>query len=571
MGRKKLGELFVDLKLLTEEQLEHALSGASQSHMKIGQFLVQKGLVDGGQLIDVLCQQLKVEKYHQDAYPLDDSLASMIPFEIAQKHQVVPLNKSCRLLSLAMVDPMDIKALDSIEGLIDTEVEPVICTESEISQLINNMYSPRSRIGSGVLENEESDTETVDNEIEGENGRDEDVQVTEEMADEPTVVRLVNRILDQAVREGASDIHISPQKDSIQLRFRLDGKLHDMKDLPKTLFQTIVARLKILSKMDITLTRVPQDGRFTLRVHNKEINVRVSSVPLIYGENIVMRMLDMSTQIYSLDRLGMNVNDENIMREMVHKPHGMILSAGPAGSGKSTTLYAMLNEINKPDINIITLEDPVEYRIDNIRQIQLNIKAGMTFANGLKSVLRQDPDVIMIGEIRDRETANIAVQAALTGHRVLSTVHTNDSAGAVTRLTDMGIEFFLISSVLLVTFSQRLVRTICEKCKEPYKPPKEVLVTWGLDKVENANFQRGKGCNQCMNSGYKGRTAIFEILVNDEMIKKMIAQKKTPLEITNEAVAAGKLKTLREAAIDKVINGITTIEEAASVVMLRDG
>ena len=566
MGRKKLGEIFMDLKLLTDEQLNHALSGASQNHMKIGQFLVQNGIVEGGQLIDALCQQLKVVKYNPDIYPLDDSLASMIPFEISQKHQVVPLSKCGRLISLAMVDPMDIKALDSVEGLIDAEVEPVICTEGEISQLINNMYSPRSRIG-GVLKNEESDTETVDNKIEGENGLDEDVQVTEEMADEPTVVRLVNRILDQAVREGASDIHISPQKDSVQLRFRLDGKLHDMQDLPKTLFQSLVARLKVLSKMDITLTRVPQDGRFTLRVHKKEINVRVSSVPLIYGENMVLRMLDMSAQIYSLDRLGMNVSDENIMREMVNKPHGMILSAGPAGSGKSTTLYALLNEINKPDINIITLEDPVEYRIDNIRQIQLNNKAGMTFANGLKSVLRQDPDVIMVGEIRDRETANIAVQAALTGHRVLSTVHTNDSAGAVTRLTDMGIEFFLISSVLLVTFSQRLVRTICEHCKEPYKPPKEVLVAWGLDKVENANFQHGKGCNQCMNSGYKGRTAIFEILVNDDMIKTMIAQKKTPLEITNEAVAAGKLITLKEAAINKVINGITTIEDAASVVM----
>jgi type IV pilus assembly protein PilB len=566
MGRKKLGEIFMDLKLLTDEQLNHALSGASQNHMKIGQFLVQNGIVEGGQLIDALCRQLKVVKYSPDIYPLDDSLASMIPFEISQKHQVVPLSKCGRLISLAMVDPMDIKALDSVEGLIDAEVEPVICTEGEISQLINNMYSPRSRIG-GVLENEESDTETVDNKIEGENGLDEDVRVTEEMADEPTVVRLVNRILDQAVREGASDVHISPQKNSIQLRFRLDGKLHDMQDLPKTLFQSLVARLKVLSKMDITLTRVPQDGRFTLRVHKKEINVRVSSVPLIYGENIVLRLLDMSTQIYSLDRLGMNVSDENIMREMVNKPHGMILSAGPAGSGKSTTLYALLNEINKPDINIITLEDPVEYRIDNIRQIQLNNKAGMTFANGLKSVLRQDPDVIMVGEIRDRETANIAVQAALTGHRVLSTVHTNDSAGAVTRLTDMGIEFFLISSVLLVTFSQRLVRTICEHCKEPYKPPKEVLVAWGLDKVENANFQHGKGCNQCMNSGYKGRTAIFEILVNDDMIKTMIAQKKTPLEITNEAVAAGKLITLKEAAIDKVINGITTIEDAASVVM----
>ena len=565
MAKQMLGKMFVDHKILTDEQLKYALTEASKDQLKLGQFLVKNSIVEGDILIDMLCKQLKVEKFRADEYPLDESLAGVIPFEIAQKHHVVPLNRCGRIIKLAMVDPMDIVALDSVENLIDEEVEPVICTDNEISQLINDMYSTRSRI-SDVLEDRDSETKITHDKKE-EKVDDEDIQITEEMADEPIVVRLVNRILDQAVREGASDIHISPLKDLVQLSFRLDGKLHDMQELPKNLFHSIIARLKILSKMDITLTRVPQDGRFTLKVQDKEINVRTSCVPLIHGENMVLRILDMDAPIYSLDLLGMSANEEHIMRDMINKPHGMILSAGPAGSGKSTSLYAMLNEINKPDINIITLEDPVEYRSDHIRQIQLNVKAGMTFANGLKSVLRQDPDVIMVGEIRDRETANIAVQAALTGHRVFSTVHTNDSASAVTRLIDMGIEFFLISSVLLVTFSQRLVRVICEHCKEPYRPPKEILVACGIDKGEDLNFQRGKGCSKCMNSGYKGRTPIFEILVNDEMVKKMILQKKSPLEITNEAVAAGKLITLKDAAIKKVISGVTTVEEIASVVM----
>ena len=563
VAKKRLGEMLIDNKLLTDEQVKQALE-QKDNRLKLGQFLIQQGVIKEDQLIDLLSQQLKIEKYHPDTYPSDDNLSGMIPFDIAQKYHVSPLRKRGRLMLLAMVDPLDIKALDSIEALINAEVEPVICTEREINQLINSLYSTRSRIG-GVLEDMETGTEM---EEDVKQQMTEDVQVTEEMADEPTVVRLVNRIFDQAVREGASDIHISPQHSDVQLRFRIDGKLHEMQALPKSMFPPIVARLKILSNMDITVTRVPQDGRFTLKINNKEINVRVSSIPLIHGENIVLRLLDMSTHIYTLDQLGMISNDVDKMKKLIHKTHGMILSTGPTGSGKSTSLYALLNEINKPDINIITLEDPVEYRINNIRQIQLNEKAGMTFANGLKSVLRQDPDVIMVGEIRDRETANIAVQAALTGHRVLSTIHTNDAAGAIARLMDMGVEFFLISSVLLVTFSQRLVRTICPYCKESYRPPEEVLIEWGLDKVENVNFQRGKGCPQCMETGYKGRTGIFEVLINDEMIQEMISQKKSPMEITREAVAARKLITLKDDAASKIVNGITTLEEAASVIML---
>lgn len=303
-------------------------------------------------------------------------------------------------------------------------------------------------------------------------------------------------------------------------------------------------------------------------MENKEINVRVSSIPTIYGENLVLRLLDMGAGVYSLDRLGMVKEDRDKIDSIINKPYGMILSTGPTGSGKSTTIYAILNELNRPDCNIMTLEDPVEYRIDNIRQIQLNRKAGMSFASGLRTILRQDPDIIMVGEIRDPETAAIAVQAAQTGHRVLSTVHTNDAAGAISRFIDMDVEPFLISSVLLATFAQRLVRTICPYCKERYQPPKEALIAVGLDGVQDAGFQRGRGCSQCLNTGYKGRTGIFEVLINDEMIQHMILERRSAQEITREAKRSGRLRTLQEDAAGKVLQGITTLEEAATAVMM---
>jgi type IV pilus assembly protein PilB len=388
------------------------------------------------------------------------------------------------------------------------------------------------------------------------------------MAGEAPVIRLVNSIFSQAIREGASDVHISPQQNTIQVRFRIDGKLHEVPSPPKSLFLPIVARLKILANMDITVSRVPQDGRFTLKMERKEINVRVSSMPTIYGENVVLRLLDMSSGVYSLDRLGMVKPDRVKLETMMRKAYGMILSTGPTGSGKSTSLYAILNDLNQTDTNIITLEDPVEYRINNIRQVQLNRKAGMTFAGGLRSILRQDPDIIMVGEIRDSETAAISIQAAQTGHRLLSTLHTNDAAGAITRFVDMGVEPFLVASALLVSFAQRLVRTICPYCVEAYTPAKTALTAWGLEGAKNANFQRGKGCYQCMNTGYKGRTGIFEVLVNDEKIQEMILQRRSAQDITRAAVAAGKLRTLKEDAAGKVLQGVTTLEEAASAVMV---
>ena len=465
---------------------------------------------------------------------------------------------------VALADPLELTILDTIEKVSGMEVEPVICSEAEINQLINAMYGMQSDLGD-IIGNME-----VDSASEGETEVKDEVQVSslQDMAGEALVVRLTNSIFAQAVRDKASDIHISPQKNTVQLRYRIDGKLIEMPSPPKTLFLSVIARVKILANMDITVSRVPQDGRFTLKIENKEINVRVSSIPTIHGENIVMRLLDMGAGIYTLNHLGMDEEDMAKIESMCNKPYGMILSTGPTGSGKSTSLYAILNAINKPDINIITLEDPVEYRINDIRQVQLNRKAGMTFASGLRSILRQDPDVIMVGEIRDAETAAVAVQAAQTGHRLLSTVHTNDAAGVITRFIDMGIEPFLISSVLIVSFAQRLVRTVCPYCTETYAPSVKALANFGIspENAKEANFRRGRGCSQCKNTGYRGRTGIFEVLAIDEMIQDMIIKQRPSPEITRAAVVAGKLKTLKEDAAQKVMKGITTLEEAASAV-----
>lgn len=565
-AQKKLGEILIEGGLLTQEQLRQALISKKNTQLKLGEFLVRQGILSESQLIDFLSEQLKIEKYHPEKYPLDLSLANIIPAEIAQKHHVVPLVRKANLLTIGVTDPLDIRALDTVEAVTNIEVEPVICADQQLNQLIGSLYGAYSDLDD-VLESIQQ-VKFGEADIEVEKGS-EDVQVSslQDMAEEAPIVRLANSILSQAVRERASDVHISPEKDYIQVRFRVDGKLHEVPVPPKSMFLPIVSRFKILANMDIAVSRIPQDGRFTVKTQNRDINIRASTIPTIHGENLVLRLLDSSGGIYSLDQLGMYHGDRKKIESLIVKPFGMILSTGPTGSGKTTSLYSILRRINKPDVNIITLEDPVEYRIEKIRQVQLNRRAGMTFASGLRSILRQDPDVIMVGEIRDAETATIAVQSALTGHRVLSTVHTNDAAGAITRLLDMGMEPFLVSSVLLVSFAQRLVRRICPNCAEPYMPPKEALAQFGMDGLEDANFQRGKGCFNCFNTGYKGRTGIFEVLVIDEMIEEMVLKRRSAQEITRAAQKTGRLRTLKEDAADKVKRGITTLEEAASAVM----
>jgi len=566
-ARKKLGEILVEGGLLTQKQLEEALPFQKKSNLKLGQFLVREGIVSESQIVDLVSNQLRLEKYRPDKYTIDVDLANLLPADIAHKYQAAPLQKNGLLLTIAMMDPLDINALDAIEVYTNCEVEAIICTEQQLNQLLNSLYGTYAGIG-GVLEDMEE--MEIDKSTEEKASITEDVEVSslQGMAEEAPVVRLVNSILSQGVREGASDIHISPEKESVQVRFRVDGRLHEVPAPPKSMFLPIISRLKILANMDIAVSRIPQDGRFTVKMKNKDINIRASTIPSIYGENLVMRLLDTSTSIYSLERLGMNEKDCQKLESMIEKPHGMILSTGPTGSGKSTSLYSILKKINQPDINIITVEDPVEYRIEKIRQVQLNRKAGMTFASGLRSILRQDPDVIMVGEIRDSETANIAVQAALTGHRVLSTLHTNDSPGAITRFVDMGIEPFLVASVMIVSFAQRLIRTVCPSCKTSYQPAPEALKFWGLDNVENANFQQGKGCFSCMHSGYKGRTGVYEVLVIDDFVQDLILKRASAHEITRAVKEVSEFTTLKDNAAEKVIQGITSLEEAASAVMV---
>jgi type IV pilus assembly protein PilB len=562
--------MLIDAEVLSDEQLRHFLGEQKKTGLKLGKLLIQQGILSENQMVDLLSEQLKIEKYHPDKYPVDLNLAQVFAADIAQKSQVAPLKKKGRLLTIAMTDPMDINALDHIESLTNEEVETVVCTEREINQLIGQIYGMQSGLG-GVLESLEEMKFDSGIDMEAAAEYTDDLQVSTSsimgMAEEAPIVRLVNSIISQAVREGASDIHISPQMKNVQVRFRIDGRLHEVPAPPKQMFLPIISRIKILANMDIATSRIPQDGRFTVKMENKEINVRVSSIPTIYGENLVLRLLDMGAGVYSLDRLGMEKEDRDKVDSIINKPYGMILSSGPTGSGKSTSLYAIIREINRPDIHIITLEDPVEYRVEKVRQVQLNRKAGMTFASGLRSILRQDPDVIMVGEIRDGETASISVQAALTGHRVLSTVHTNDAAGAITRLIDMGIERFLVSSVLLATFAQRLVRTICPYCMERYQPNEKVIAAWGFE-IDTANFHRGRGCPACMGTGYRGRTGIFEIVVNDEEVQDMILRGVSAQEISRILKQTGKLRTLRDDAMSKVASGITTIEEASAAVMV---
>jgi type IV pilus assembly protein PilB len=563
--KKRLGEILVEGGLLNRQQLEEALPYQKKSGLKLGQFLVREGIVSESQIVDMVSNQLGLKKYSADRYRVDNDLSNVIPADLAFRYQAAPLKKNGLLLTVAMTDPMDINAVDAIEVHTNNEVETVICTEQDLNQLLSTLYGTYSGIG-GVLE--DMDDMQYDKENEKTQGT-EDIEVSslQGMAEEAPVVRLVNSILSQGVREGASDVHISPEKDFVQVRFRVDGKLHEVPAPPKSMFLPIISRLKILANMDISVSRIPQDGRFTVKMKNKEINIRASTIPSIYGENMVLRLLDTSSGVYSLERLGMSGRDRAKIVSVISRPYGMILSTGPTGSGKSTSLYSILKAINKPEVNIITVEDPVEYRIEKICQVQLNRKAGMTFADGLRSILRQDPDVIMVGEIRDTETATIAVQAALTGHKVLSTLHTNDAAGAITRFIDMGIEPFLVASTMIASFAQRLVRTVCPQCKQPFEPAREALDFWGIHDMSRANFQSGAGCFNCMQTGYKGRTGIYEVLLIEEEIQQLIIKKESSHEITRTARKTEHFTTLKEDAADKILRGLTTFDEAASAVL----
>jgi type IV pilus assembly protein PilB len=561
--RKRLGDMLVEAGLITEPQLKEALREQKKAGVKLGEYLINRGVVREQQIYDVISRQLNIEKFLPEKYPIDSSLAALLPQDFARRNKVAPLRRQGSLLTVAMPDPLDLNTLDDLEILTNLEVEPVICTQRELTELIYSIYGSSTQLGDALRDLDDEDAIFEDQDPA------EAVALSslQDMAEEAPIIRLVNSILAQAVRENASDIHISPEKTIVHLRFRVDGKLREIPAPPRNVFLPIVSRLKILSGMDISVSRMPQDGRFSFTLDNREVHVRVSSLPTIHGENLVLRLLHRSGQIMTLDDLGMIEQDRGKLLEAIERPYGMILATGPTGSGKSSSLYALLKQMNQPDINIITLEDPVEFRVDKIRQVQLNRRAGMTFASGLRSILRQDPDVIMVGEIRDAETAEIAVQAALTGHKLLSTLHTNNAAGAVTRLMEMDVEPFLVASTLLVVVAQRLVRKICPFCKEAYDPPKPILEALGLARTEKITFFRGQGCSRCNQIGYQGRTGVYEVLTVDDEVQEMILQRQSAREIFLSQVKSGKLRPLVRDAAVKVAKGITTAEEAASNVL----
>jgi len=483
---------------------------------------------------------------------------------MARKFNLVPIKVERSVLYVATADPESINRLDQVERVAMLEVEPVFCTKAELEELMAGQYGVQSHLGDmlGII-----DELSVQSGDETEEGIDL-AGALQSAVQEAPVVRLVNQILAQAVRERASDIHLSPMKNTIQMRYRIDGELREFPTPPKSVFLTVLSRLKLLANMDITITRIPQDGRFSFVLDGKEINVRASTLPTIHGENLVLRLLMRSSRGSNMDELGVSDEDRRKLQKGMDRPFGMILATGPTGSGKTTLLYAVLRQLDQPGVNIITLEDPVEYRIETIRQVQLNIRAGMTFASGLRAILRQDPDIIMVGEIRDSETAGIAVQSALTGHQVLSTVHTNSACQALTRLMEMGIEPFLVASTLAVVVGQRLVRRICPKCKEPYTPPKELVSVFEMQHLKDVVFMRGKGCPDCNGLGYAGRVGVYEVLYVDDLVQDLILRQASAREIEQAAVEAGNFSTLKMDALSKVVAGLTTIEEAASIAFL---
>ena len=552
----RLGEQLVLKGILTEEALENALSAAKAANMKLGEYLTSHGIVPEEDILKALSEQLNFPLYNPDEFPLDTHLKDLVPQDVARENRLVPLTFEEGVLYCALLDPNNFRALDTVEETCRCQVEPVLCTKADFVRLFSAVYGEYSAFSEMLGE--------IDADTAPDAGRADEEVITNNAVDDVPVIRLVNLILSEGVKVGASDIHINPEKTTVNVRYRVEGMLRKASEVPLKLAPSVVSRIKIMGNMDISETRLPQDGRFTIKVEGHEINVRVSSIPTTYGENVVMRLLDMSAQrIYELPKLGMGPEDYKLVTQAAHKPYGMILSTGPTGSGKSSSLYAIIKLVNRDEVNIMTLEDPVEYRMAGVRQVQLNVKAGMTFSSGLRAILRQDPDILMVGEIRDRETAHIAVQAALTGHLVLSTLHTNDALSAVNRLVDMGVEPYLVASVLLCSFAQRLVRCVCPHCREQYQPSTGLLHVFGLT-PEDGPFFHGKGCPRCGGTGYMGRTAIFEVFPMLDELQEMVTAGKSKQEIYRRARELG-IRTMADDAAKKIRAGITTAEEAIRV------
>jgi len=558
---RRLLDVLMDEGRLDEASLEEDLRLLSKEDDRaFGEALVQRGILTREDLARAWAELMAIPFWPRlEARGVDGQIISQIPIHFARKHHLVPVKQENGDLWVAIADPLGLEPLDAVRVRTGMKIRPVISLKEEILRTINRVYHESADSAEQVL----ADLEEVGA------GRslaelEESEDLLESSADAP-VIKLVNTILSEAVRVRASDIHIEPYQKELKIRYRVDGVLYNSITPSRHLHSAIVSRIKVMAKMNIAEKRLPQDGRIRLKVADRDFDIRVSTLPTSFGERVVLRLLDKTSVLLGLEEVGLSPEQMELFEKLITAPNGIILVTGPTGSGKTTTLYAALNRINSPDKNIITIEDPVEYQLPGIGQIQVNNKIGLTFAKGLRSIVRQDPDVILVGEIRDTETAEISIHAALTGHLVFSTLHTNDAAGAITRLIDMGIEPFLVSSSVNAILAQRLVRVICPKCKEPYKPNLRTLKELGVHgEDEEVILYRGKGCDACLNTGYRGRTGIFEFLVVDDTLRGLVLQTSDAATIKRAAMKSG-MRTLREDGIRKVRMGITTIEEVLRV------
>jgi type IV pilus assembly protein PilB len=564
----RLGDRLVAEKLISTDQLQRALAEQKGGADKLGTILVRLNFITEDSLVSFLSKQYAMPAITVAQVDPDPDVLKLVPEQIAKKHSVLPIKRIGNVLTLAMADPTNVFALDDVGFMTGLQIQPVVASEAAIRKAFERLYETGGSVNDMMSELEEadSDVEVVE---EGETAFSKaDVFDLKESADEAPVVRLINMILTDAIRRGASDIHLEPYEKVFRVRFRIDGVLHEIMTPPKRLEAALTSRVKIMATMDIAERRLPQDGRIKLRYHQREIDFRVSTLPTIFGEKTVMRILDKEALQLDLGALGFDPWSLEQFTKAINSPYGMILITGPTGSGKTTTLYSAIHTINSPDINIMTAEDPVEYNLKGVNQVQVNDEIGRTFAACLRSFLRQDPDVILVGETRDLETAQIGIRAALTGHLVLSTLHTNDCPSTPARLLDMGIPPFLVSSSLQLILAQRLGRRICKDCKEPYEASEESLAPYGHvpQGLGTVNFYKGKGCQTCNFTGMKGRVAIYEVMPVTTELRDLMLRNATTAEIRDTACSQG-MKTLRQNALQKVVDGVTTVEEVLRVTL----
>ncbi len=560
-NRRRLGDLLLEAEIITEEQLEEALEIQRQRGERLGEVLISQGFVCEQDIIQVLEFQLGIPHVVLEKYNIEPSACLAISENLARRYGLIPIREKDGILTVAMSDPLNVFAIDDIRIYSGMEVQPVIATLKEINNAIDKYYSTQKAMQ--AVEEFKKEQGNIRINAEGI-----DEQAMDEINNSPAV-KLVNSIIEQAVNIGASDIHIEPFEKFLRIRYRTDGQLHEAMRPEIDIMTAVAARMKIIAGMNIAEKRQPQDGRVTVQVNRDEFDLRVSVLPTVYGEKIVIRIADKKAFIVPRESMGFSRDDMDKFEKILMNPHGIILVTGPTGSGKSTTLYSAVSQINRPDINIVTVEDPVERIIDGVNHVQVNAKAGLTFATGLRSILRQDPDVIMIGEIRDFETAEIAVRAAVTGHLVLSTLHTNDAPGAILRLIDMGIEPFMVAASVVGVIAQRLVKRICPNCKYEYIATEEELGILGINDKRPVRLYRGRGCAACNKTGYKGRFGVYEVMTVTKKHRELINKNCIEDELTALSVECG-MATLRENARRNVLEGNTTLEEMLKISYTND-